>query len=743
MPTARHLAKGPLGRALASTVALLALVGLTACKRPDAAAPEAPVDPLEAMLGSYVRGEQTITVLPDRLALDAGPELPFSKGIRASGERARFEDAIAAEGFLSDDECSGTITPTDDGVVIALEGDEACAIFDGTWRFDTARRLEAAREQLRVMNFGRARAELDVPAHPRDKAGHAAAEAMKAEPEMVKGLAWEQVASGPIEGALKAASELIALKGPSAEPVRDWLVSKAVDTCDAAEVSSRCLAVVDAALAASPTPSQRERLSSHAGAVAATWLKEATGREYRGKTEEASALYEAICRLAKTSEACATASGRWGRLRLRAGQREYQQARYAKARTELEAAQTTTDELVRKEARRLLELPSLVAGCAFEEAQAKVASAGPSDALVAELAATCVKGPQTHACQKARVLSGDLQLELARRQVVSGNYGEAERRLTAIVALGGNAAFKARAMMRDAAFTAGRQDEESRGRADAVIAHCDAKGPDCQSLAEKALEALGSSTHADRVRQSVAAFDRARAEAVIASCAAHKSDCALVAEEALKTLGATSHAERVRESLADFRAAGAIERCESRVDDCEVVAQEALRHLGDTVQAGRVRQSVGAYRAAVAGLADALAAVERVAARCELVNVAAAYAAACFPPEAPSDFAGAPVTPSVFERLGAALAVTFFGDGLSTWTVGLALILACAWLGLGIGVLLGQAKRGQLRRGLAWAGGLVGLLLALVLLRGGFDGADEVFRRSGVTGGLEAGRPPS
>jgi hypothetical protein len=736
-------AQGRPTSARAAILTLLALLGLSACKRSETATEKAPVDPLAAMLGSYVRAELTLTVLPDGLSLHDGPTLPFSEGIRAYGERAKFEDAVAAKGFLSDDECSGTITPTDEGVVIAIEGDDICAIFGGTWRFDSERRLKDARERLRALEFRRAREALDVPLHPRDKAGRAAVEALKAEPEMVKGLAWEQAAAGPVEGALTAAAELIALKGPAAEPVRDWLVSKALDACGAVAATDRCFAVMAAALAAPPTPSQLERLSSHAGAVAATWLKEATGREYRGKTEEASALYEAVCRIAKTSEACATASTRWGRLRLRAGQREYLQARYGKARTELEAAQTASDELVRKEARRLLESPQLVAGCAFEEAQAKVAAAGPSDALVAELAAVCVKGPQSQSCLKARVLSGDVQLELAKREVVAGTYAEAERRLTAIVALGGNASFKARAMMRDAAFTTGREDEASRVRAVAVIAQCDAKAPDCEALAAAALVALGASPHADRVRQSVAAFQRARADAVIASCTAHKPDCVLVAEEALKSLGATPHADRIRDSLSDYRTAGAIERCEANEDDCEVVAQEALKHLGDTVQAGRVRQSLSTYKAAVAGLASALEQVRAVEARCGVLNDAERYASACFPPEASPDYAGAPVTPSALERLGAGLAVTFFGDALSTWTVAFALILACAWLGLALGVLLGQAKRGQLGRGLAWAAGLLGLLLAILLLRGGFEAADEVFRRSGVTGGLEADRPPS
>ncbi len=109
--------------------------------------------------------------------------------------------------------------------------------------------------------------------------------------------------------------------------------------------------------------------------------------------------------------------------------------------------------------------------------------------------------------------------------------------------------------------------------------------------------------------------------------------------------------------------------------------------------------------------------------------------------DAPSDYTGVPFLPSGTERLGAGLAATFFGSAVSPWTVVFSLILVGAWLGLGVGALLGLAKQGRLTHGLLYAGLIWGLLAITLGLRGGFQESSDAFRRGGISHPTESPPP--
>jgi tetratricopeptide (TPR) repeat protein len=598
--------------------------------------------------------------------------------------------------------------------------------------------VQLARKDLEAGQFAKAEARLGA-ATALGSAAPAAATPMLLEAQTA--LAWEALAGQDPEKAIPKAVALEALAGVTGEQVRTWMVARAGEACADRAARLRCLAFVRAARGSKLSATHQDELTRHTVAAADVMFTDGTNREAQGRLPEAVELYESVCELNESSEKCAKASSRRLKLIVRVGQREYAAGHYIKAHDELQRVLQSSDEAARRDATRLLEAPTLLAGYALEKAQAELAEKGPSDAVVSSLGAVCVKGPNTLPCTRSRTLTGDVQLQLARGELLAGQYGSAEKRLTALIALGGAAAMKARTLLKEGTFVAGREDEDQRQRADAAIAQCEAGSAECEVASEAALGALGSSPHADRLRNSVAAYRRARADKALARCEAREADCEPLADEALKRLSDETMAQRVRDGVAGFRAAGAMTRCEQWAPDCELIAEAALKMLGESVHAERVKKGLADYRQGIASLPRRVSAVDETVSRCATVNEAEAHAGACFPKAFPSSYNGLPVSPPTFERLGAALGLAVFGAA-APWSSALGLVVLGLLLGLGVGAILGAARQGRIMRGIVVAAATWLVTGGVFLARGGLSTADEAYRRSGISASESEALPP-
>jgi hypothetical protein len=714
-------------RSLVCFVAAMALVA-TGCGLSS----EKPLDPVEAVKGSYNQGGRTLVIGGSSMACDGCDPLPFTKGLNPSGAVARFDDAVIDEDLIGDDECSGTIEPTYAGVVIVISGDEACAVYRGTWQFESAARLAAAEERLKSLDFRGARSLLTGGLHPRDAAGEEKYAAFLARREVSVGLAFQSQNRGT-NSWLRELLGLIRLEGASAPRARSVLVNFASELCSDGEERGICLAVLEAASKVRLSSSEREALARLAAATSSETLSGSSRQETPGHSEVGSEGDRAPCEAFPEGDECTRARARLGRLRLREGQREYAAGHYSAAKTALEAAVATSDEAMRREAGRLLQSPTLIAGHTLESARTQLAKTGPSDAIVVLLAPVCAQGPNTTPCKQARALSGDVQLQLAKSEMAGNRFAAAEKRLTALVAQGGQAALAAQAILRDADFLSRRSDEAERARADAATARCNADLDDCETVAKAALEHIADPTHADRVTASVSAFQRLRAEKALASCADGAADCEARVSALLPTLLDEELETRLQKGLMGYRATLSVSNCQKWTPDCEAVAEAALKSLGDSVHAGRVRKALSEYRMAVAGLAKGVEAVERVASHCRDLSDAEDYRAACFPEGSEETYTGKPIAVPFGDRMGAGLAASFFGKSISGWTGAFGFILVGMLFGLATGALIGMAKGGRVAHGLAALGVATLFLAGLIALGGGFETLDEAYRRSGIT----------
>jgi hypothetical protein len=706
-----------------ATMALLA----TGCGKSS----DKDLDPVEAVKGRYTQGGRGLVIGAMSMDCEGCDSLPFTKGIHPSGGVARFDDAVIDEDLIGDDECSGTIEPTDAGVVIVISGDEACAAYGGAWEFESGARLAAAEARLESLDFKVAR-NLLTDLHPRDAVGKEKYAAFLARKEVTLGLEW-QSRDEASESYFSQLVQLVKIGGTSAPRARGRLLELVRNLCSDEDRRAQCLSALDAAAKVEWSSSEREALALHAAAVTSDTLKGAMRKETQGDTEVASEAYRTICEVFPEGEECTRAKARLGKIHLREGQREYAAGHYAAAKTALEAAVATKDAAVAREAERLLQSPTLIAGNTLESARTQLASSGPSDAIVTMLAPVCVQGPNTAPCMRARALSGEVQLQLAKSEMAGNRFTEAEKRLNALVAQGGQASFAARAILRDKQFLSQRTDEGERARADAAIARCNTDADDCETVANAALESIVDSTQSDRVTVSLTAFQRLRAEKALASCADGAKECETRASALLPTLLDETLKSRLQDGLMGYRATMSVSNCQKWAPDCEAVAEAALKTLGDTVHAGRVRKALSDYRSAVAGISKSLEAVEEVASQCRDLNDAQNYGASCFPEGFSEKYSGKPISVPLTDRVGAGLAATFFGRSISGWTGALGFLLLGALVGLGIGALVGAAKSGRLAHGFAALGLVTVFLAGIIFLGGGFDTLDEAYRRSGIT----------
>jgi tetratricopeptide (TPR) repeat protein len=457
--------------------------------------------------GSYRKGGAPLKVSHNEMRTGSR-HLPFSNGLKISGDEATFSNAVLKKGLIFDDTCSGAIQRNPKGITVSIKGDAGCNDFEGTWEFDSTEMFREAQALIANLQFRQAKSTLSE-IHPNDEAGKAASVKLLASPEVVAGLEWEG-STGDALRALDKMKELVGLNGSAAPSGRRWLQRKADEACQPALPRSACLRYHKVASDLSGGDARATQLlASVAEKVTKGWMTEGITKEGAGKASEAIASYHDICAVGASSAVCTQAAQREGALLLRLAGRDIALGRFASARESLDAAVACRHEPSRAEAKRLLESATFGGGSALEEAEKMLKDKGPTDETVAALDAVCARGPTSPYCNRAKGLSSDAQLKLATADVQAGKFESAEKRFNALLVVGGINGLAAKKTLGEKSFQDGLVSERNQQRAKAAVKRCDERSGDCKAVADAALGDLGQSPQADEVRASLARFEQA------------------------------------------------------------------------------------------------------------------------------------------------------------------------------------------------------------------------------------------